>query len=48
MDAMKNDNGNINLFTSDKKLITHDGLHLTRAGAKQLSQRITNIKMYLE
>lgn len=48
MNVMRNDDGSINLFTSDKKLITHDGLHLTRAGAKQLSQRIPNLRLYLE
>ena len=47
MGAFRNDHGNINIFTSDKKLITHDGLHLTRAGAKYLSSHI-DIRMYFE
>ncbi len=33
MDSLQNKDGKINLFTPDKKLISHDGLHLTKAGA---------------
>lgn len=40
MDSLRNDDGYISLFTADNRLITHDGLHLTRAGAQELSKMI--------
>ena len=40
MDSIRNTDGSINIFTPDKLLISHDGIHLTRAGAKEFSKRI--------
>ena len=40
MDSIRNAGGSINLFTADKRLITHDGIHLTRAGAKEFAKRL--------
>ena len=40
MDSIRNADGSISMFTSDKKLISHDGLHLTKAGAKLLEERM--------
>jgi len=40
MDSIRNKDGSFNLFTQDKKLISHDGLHLTRAGAKEFTKKI--------
>lgn len=40
MDSLQNKDGSINLFTQDKLLISHDGIHLTRAGAKQYAKLI--------
>lgn len=40
MDSIRNSGGSINLFTADKRLITHDGIHLTRAGAKEFAKRL--------
>lgn len=47
MDSIRNAGGSINLFTADKRLITHDGIHLTRAGAKEFAKRI-NVASYLQ
>ena len=47
MDSLRNANGSISLFTTDKKLISHDGLHLTRAGAQELAKRI-NVRRFVE
>ena len=40
MDSLQNKDGSINLFTQDKLLISHDGIHLTRAGAKLYAKLI--------
>lgn len=40
MDSIRNADGSINIFTPDKKLISHDGLHLTKAGAKRYAELI--------
>ena len=40
MDSIRNAGGNINLFTADKRLITHDEIYLTRAGAKEFAKRL--------
>ena len=47
MDSLRNADGNISLFTTDKKLISHDGLHLTRAGAQELAKKI-NVRRFVE
>lgn len=47
MDSIRNSDGSVSLFTSDKKLISHDGIHFTRAGAKEFARRIkTNEFIY--
>lgn len=48
MQAFRNDNGTINFFTPERKLVTHDGIHLTKAGAILLSQRLPEMKLYFE
>jgi peptidoglycan/LPS O-acetylase OafA/YrhL len=48
MQAFRYDDGTINLFTPDRKLITHDGIHLTKAGAILLSKRLPEMKSYFE
>lgn len=35
MDSIRNADGSINIFTPDGKLMSHDGLHLTKAGARR-------------
>jgi len=40
MDSIRNADGSINLFTHDKKLITHDGLHLTKKGAYEFMKHL--------
>lgn len=47
MDSLRNADGSISLFTTDKKLISHDGIHLTRAGAQELAKRI-NVRRFVE
>lgn len=47
MDSIRNADGSICVFTPDKKLISHDGLHLTRAGAKRYAELI-NVKSLLK
>ena len=47
MAPVTNNDGSINLFTDDKKLITQDGLHLTKAGAKFYAQKL-NVWQYLK
>lgn len=38
MDSIRNPDGSIYLFTQDKKLISNDGIHLTKAGAQKYAQ----------
>ena len=38
--VLKNNNGKVKVFTEGNKLISHDGGHLTRAGAQFLSKQI--------
>ncbi len=38
MDSIRNPDGSICLFTQDKKLISNDGIHLTKAGAQKYAQ----------
>ena len=40
MDSICDSDGRLSMFTPDKKLISHDGLHLTRAGAKMFADCI--------
>lgn len=40
MDSIRNADGSINMFTLDGKLISHDGIHLTKAGAKRFAEAI--------
>lgn len=40
MDSIRNADGSISIFTPDGKLISHDGLHLTKAGAKEFAKII--------
>lgn len=47
MDSIRNADGSINIFTSDKRLISHDGIHLTKAGAQKFASKI-NIKSMIE
>lgn len=47
MDTIRNRNGDIPAFTPSHKFISHDGLHLTKAGAKYYSQLI-NIRNMLK
>ena len=46
MNAIRNNDGSINLFTRNKQLISHDGIHLTRAGAKRCAE-LTDFKVIL-
>ena len=47
MDSICDANGSIPIFTGDKKLISHDGIHLTRAGA-QMYAHILNLNKLLQ
>lgn len=47
MTPIKEKDGQIRLFTKDKKLITEDGIHLTKAGAMMYAEKI-NVWRYLE
>lgn len=38
MDSLQDKDGKINVFTPDKKLISHDGIHLTKAGAQHFAK----------
>ena len=40
MDSIRNTDGSINIFTPDKRLISHDGIHLTKAGARRYAELI--------
>lgn len=40
MDVIKDNSGQYRIFTPEHKLISHDGLHLTRAGAKFYASKI--------
>ena len=40
MDVIKDNSGQYRIFTPEHKLISHDGLHLTRAGAKYYASKI--------
>lgn len=40
MDVIKDNSGQYCIFTPEHKLISHDGLHLTRAGAKYYASKI--------
>ena len=50
MDSIRNADGSISFFTPDGKWINHNGLHLSKAGAKEFAKiinvnnLITNIK----
>ena len=47
MDSISDSDGKVSLFTKNRKLISHDGLHLTKAGAQEFARRI-DIKHLLE
>lgn len=47
MTPIKDANGSIRLFTNDKMLITQDGIHLTKAGAKMYADKI-NVWQYFK
>ena len=40
MDVMKDDSGRYDIFTPEHLLISHDGLHLTKAGAKYYAKKM--------
>ncbi len=40
MDVIKDSSGQYNVFTPEHKLISHDGLHLTRAGARFYAHKL--------
>ena len=46
MDSIRNADGSVNLFTTDKRLITHDGIHLTRAGAKVFAKKLNMNELF--
>lgn len=48
MKVMKNADGSYRIFTPEGKLISHDGLHLTRAGAKYYASRMNIISYFKE
>lgn len=47
MDSISDSDGKVSLFTKNRKLISHDGLHLTKVGAQEFARRI-DIKHLLE
>lgn len=46
MGVLKNKDGEITVFTPNHKFISHDGLHLTKEGAKYYAKKL-NVKKYL-
>lgn len=46
MDSIRNADGSINIFTPDKRLISHDGIHLTKAGAKLFANKMGLIILF--
>jgi peptidoglycan/LPS O-acetylase OafA/YrhL len=46
MQILKNKDGNCRIFTPDSLLITHDGLHLTKAGASYLANQNELISLF--
>ena len=48
MKVVKNADGSYRIFTPERKLISHDGLHLTRAGAKYYASRMNIISYFKE
>lgn len=47
MEPLKTKNGKFRIFTDDKKLITGDGIHLTKAGAKFYADKL-DVWQYLK
>lgn len=46
MDVIKDGSGQYNIFTPEHKLISHDGLHLTRAGARYYAHKLNISKLF--
>ena len=46
MDVVKDDFGQYRIFTPDHKLISHDGLHLSKAGARYYAKRLNISKLF--
>ena len=46
MDVIKDNSGQYCIFTPEHKLISHDGLHLTRAGAKYYASKINFLSLF--
>lgn len=46
MNVIKKSDGTCRVFTPDSMLISHDGLHLTKAGAKYFAKHL-NITHFL-
>ena len=46
--SLQNEKGELPIFTPSKKFYTHDGLHLTKSGAKTLAKRIDISNFFLQ
>lgn len=46
MEVMKDSSGQYCIFTPEHKLITHDGLHLTRAGARYYAHKLNIPRLF--
>lgn len=47
MDVVRDSSGQYNIFTPEHKLISHDGLHLTRAGARFYASKLNISKLFM-
>ena len=48
MNVLKNKDGKYSIFTPENKIISHDGLHLTKAGAKFYANKLDIASYFMQ